>query len=63
VNIIRRSDRSYARQSNRFFNAKARRREGAKVCGKFADHHMDDHESSEAQAIDSGFLRAFAPSR
>jgi hypothetical protein len=38
-------------------------REGAKVCGKFADHHMDDHESSEAQAIDSGFLRVFAPSR
>jgi hypothetical protein len=40
-----------------------RRRDGATVCGKFADHHRDDHESSEAQAIDSGFLRVFAPSR
>jgi hypothetical protein len=35
-------------------------REGAKVCGKSADHQMDDHESSEAQAIDSGVLRVFA---
>jgi hypothetical protein len=38
-------------------------REGAKVCGKFTDHQSDDNESSEAQAIDSGSLRVFAPSR